>query len=566
MSAPPEHFDAVVVGSGFGGSVMTYRLAEAGRRVCLLERGKSYPPGSFARSPQDMKQNFWDPSRGLQGLYNVWSFRHIGAVVSSGLGGGSLIYANVLLRKDEKWFVKEDLANGGYESWPLTRADLEPHYARVEKEIGVNAYPFDASPFYDTPKTQAMREAAAALARSKPGQTTWGPLPLAVTFANSAGPPVPGEPIPEAIPNLHGRTRTTCRLCGECNVGCNYGSKNTLDYNYLTRALKAGADIRTRCEVRSFQPREGGRGYDVFYVRHQDGVTDTHHLPLQHATCDNLVLAAGTFGSTFLLLKNRAAFPALSPRLGSAFSGNGDILGLTLHSLNARTGAGRVINPSRGTVITSAIRMADALDGVGADGRGFYLEDAGYPEFVNWIAQTADVPGMLLRLWRFAVAWIRRRLATNPASDAGALFSALFGDGNLTRSCLPLLGMGRDVPSGHFTLNDGGFLDLDWSLAASNPYFERVRDTMRAVSTALDGTFQDDPTWYLSRLITVHPLGGCPMGKDPAEGVVSNNGEVFGYPGLYIADGSALPGPVGANPSLTIAACADRFADRLLGH
>ncbi|MEA2222547.1 MAG: cholesterol oxidase, partial [Solirubrobacteraceae bacterium] len=130
MSAAAEHFDAVVVGSGFGGSVTAYRLAEAGHSVCLLERGKPFPPNSFPRSPLGMKHQFWDPSEGLHGMFNLWSFDNIDAVCASGLGGGSLIYANVLLRKDEDWFVREEPGHGswkdGYEYWPVTRADLDP--------------------------------------------------------------------------------------------------------------------------------------------------------------------------------------------------------------------------------------------------------------------------------------------------------------------------------------------------------------------------------------------------------------------------------------------------------
>ena len=106
--------------------MLAYRLAEAGKSVCVLERGKPYPPGSFPRGPRELAKAFWDPSEGLYGMFNVWSFKGIGALVSSGLGGGSLIYANVLLRKPEKWFVKEDLAKGGYEYWPVTLDDLEP--------------------------------------------------------------------------------------------------------------------------------------------------------------------------------------------------------------------------------------------------------------------------------------------------------------------------------------------------------------------------------------------------------------------------------------------------------
>src|SRR5688572_27072519 len=101
------HFDAVIVGTGFGGSVMAYRLAEAGLRVCVLERGRAFPPGSFPRTPSGFAKNFWDPGEGLYGMYDVWSFKGLESLVSSGLGGGSLIYANVLLRKDEKWFVDD---------------------------------------------------------------------------------------------------------------------------------------------------------------------------------------------------------------------------------------------------------------------------------------------------------------------------------------------------------------------------------------------------------------------------------------------------------------------------
>jgi cholesterol oxidase len=126
-----EHFDAVIIGSGFGGSVMAYRLAEAGFRVCLLERGKPYPPNSFPRAPYDLGKNFWDPSKGYYGMLDVWSFKGSGALVSSGLGGGSLIYANILIRKDPKWFITENRDAGVYESWPVTYKDLEPHYERV---------------------------------------------------------------------------------------------------------------------------------------------------------------------------------------------------------------------------------------------------------------------------------------------------------------------------------------------------------------------------------------------------------------------------------------------------
>jgi cholesterol oxidase len=555
------HFDAIIVGSGFGGSVMAYRLAEAGLKVCLLERGKAYPPGSFPRSPHKMKSNFWDPSEGLHGMFNVWSFRGIDALVSSGLGGGSLIYANVLLRKDEKWFVKEDLQKGGYEYWPVTREDLDPHYKTVEAILAPQKYPIEHEPYRSTPKTIALRNAAERLGLE------WDRPNLAVTFANSGRPPVPGEPIEELRPNLHRLTRSTCRLCGECNIGCNYGSKNSLDYNYLTRAQRLGALLKTQCEVRSFAPRPGG-GYIVRYVEHlpenEHRPTDTSALPLKILTCDRLILSAGTLGSTFLLLNNRAAFPGLSERLGSRFSGNGDFLTVAFKGHQRSNGRRLplVVDPSFGPVITSYLRVPDALDG-GPGGRGFYIQDAGYPEFINWMVQTAEAPGAIGRFARFVGQWLLRLGGCAPQTNIGSDIAALLGDAATGNSSLPMLGMGRDIPNGNMSLREG-FLDVDWRMDKSSDFFKRVRDTMQDVAESLDATLIDDPLSYLRKVITVHPLGGCPMGRDPVEGVVDAHGEVFNYKGLYVSDGAVMPGPVGANPSLTIAALADRFADRII--
>src|SRR3954452_17768044 len=467
MSA--EHVDCVVVGSGFGGSVTAFRLAEAGRRVLILERGKAYPPGSFPRSPRTVKENFWDPSRGLHGMFDVWGFSGLDGLVSSGLGGGSLIYANVMLRKDERWF--DDPA----EAWPVSRADLDPHYDRAERMLGAQLYPLEHAPYDSTPKTLAFKAAA------EQRGLDWRRVPLAVTFANAGEAPIPGEPIREERPNIHGRTRLTCRLTGECDLGCNEGGKNSLDYIYLTAAWHAGAEIRTRCEVREFEPREGG-GWTVHYIQHDEdaeGVeTDTRALPRTTVTADRLVLSAGTFGSTYLLLRNRGALPGLSPRIGEGFSGNGDLLTFALRcSAEGMDGkrAPRVIDPAYGPVITSTVRVGDELDGDGSTGRGFYLEDAGYPEFASWMLQLLDTPRDLLSavpvLSRLVRHWAEHERETNLSDEV----SDLFGDCGLSNGLLPLLGMGRDVPDGKMSLKDGR-LEVDWRKhGASEEYFERVR-------------------------------------------------------------------------------------------
>jgi cholesterol oxidase len=549
-----EHVDALVVGSGFGGSVAAYRLAAGGRSVAVFERGHAYPPGGFARTPAEMGRNFWDPSEGMYGLFDAWNFRGMEGVVSSGLGGGSLIYANVLLRKDPEWFVHESpIPGGGYEHWPFSRADLEPHYDNVEQMMRPTPYPYR-----DTLKTVAMRESAEALGLS------YQLPPLAITFSPHPGAePVPQQPIdPAGYGNYHGTTRLTCSRCGECDLGCNLGAKNTLDHTYLSAARHQGADLRLMHEVRGFRPLDGG-GFEVRYVVHTDDGTgvSTKDLPLQRIRCTQLILGAGTFGSTFLLLRSRSSLPGLSPMLGKRFSGNGDLLTLLL---GARTSSGgnRPIHADRGPVITSAIRVPDRADGNGT-GRGYYVEDAGYPSFANWLIEFGQLRAVSRRGVRLLAGLVADRIRNTKRSNISAQLAAAMGDGRLSSSSLPLLGMGRDVPDGVMTLQDGR-LAVDWTLATSTGYFSALRETMRTLATHLDADFQDNPLWWLNRVITVHPLGGAPVGRHPQEGVCDSFGEVFGFPGLHVLDGAAMPGPVGANPALTIAALSDRACDRML--
>jgi len=548
-------FDVVVVGSGFGGSVTSYRLAEAGMSVCLLERGKPYPPGSFPRSPWETARNFWDPSEGMHGLWDVWSFRGLGGIVASGLGGGSLVYSNVVLRKDRSTFVKEDLANGGYEYWPVTYEDLEPHYARHEQMLTATPYPFDRPPYDRTYKTRAMQEASTQLGLE------WLLPPLALAFAGPDD--APGEPVRNDAPNLHGRTRLTCRLCGECNIGCNYGSKNTLDFNYLSLASLHGAAIKTRCEVKEFAPRAGG-GFTIDYVDHGDAVEGekrTIEPPRHRITADRLILSAGSFGTTYLLLKNRHAFPALSEKLGTRLCGNGDILMLAMKAKEDGDRP-RIVDPGFGPVITSTVRVKDEAEG--GPGRAYYIQDGGHPQIVNWMIETSYQLGVLRRLIRAALRLVKLWLRLVRRSEIGREIADAFGPATLSSTSFPLFSMGRDIPDGTMKLTSDGYLDVDWTTRRSKVFFGNVRKTGEQMAHALHADFLDNLPWYLGRSLTVHPLGGCPMGRNEQEGVVDSYGRVFGYPGLYIADGSIMPGPVGPNPSNTIAALSHRIAEQLI--
>lgn len=511
MEPPPdgEHVDVAVVGSGFGGAVAAHRLGEAGLRVAVLERGAAHPPGSFARTPAEAARNFWSPAAGLHGLFDYWSFRGIDALVASGLGGGSLIYANVLLRRDDDAFARE--------GWPVSAADLAPHYDRVERALQPVPLPADRG----VPKAQAFAAAGRRL-----GLEPFHP-PLAVAFG--AG---PGEPLGDD--NLHGVHRQSCRLCGECTIGCNFGAKNTLDLTYLSTAQ---ASLHPLCEVRQIAPRPGG-GYTLSYVAHEAGG------PPRTLTADRVVLAAGALATTRLLLRSRRALPGLGPALGTHFSGNGDFLAFC-------RGSRQELEAARGPTITTAVR-----------GEDWWLEDAGVPVFAAWLAQVTDVPRALWRYRRFAARYAPLKLGFNVRTDMSAGLAALFGGGRRSAGTLPLLGMGRDTPSGVLRLRRGR-LSVEWRTRESDAFFRRLRAAARAMAAELGGSYADNPMWWLRRVITVHPLGGAPMGRSPATGVVDPWGECFGHPGLHVTCGAAMPGPVGPNPALTIAAWADRAAERI---
>jgi cholesterol oxidase len=568
----PEQFDVVIVGSGFGGAVMAYELACRGLSVCVLERGKAYPPGSFPRSPLEVARNFWDPSLGHHGMFDLWSLKNLDAVVSSGLGGGSLIYANVLMRMPRAWFDGQH--------WPIPYHELEQDYKAVERRLG--AVPFPATLAPSIRKLREFRDAARGA-----GYTELEPAPLAVTFADPARDPhAVGYFFDDGNHNLHGLPRHTCRLCGECDVGCNQGSKNSLDLTYLSDALRCGATIRTRCEVRGIAPVSRDPGgprpyrYRVTYVSHGKapegvplqtyGEDAAPHLTPREIIADQLVLAAGSLGSTFLLLRSRAVFPGLSHALGTRFCGNGDrIVFLAPNRHGSRT-APASVERFLGPVITTIATRPGARES--SQGRQHILEDGGYPLLANWLFPLVNARHWITaRDGLFKAVRLLSELGRRPKrSDTGEeLVRTLLNFYSHVPELVPILAMGQDSPDGRLTLASGteNWADLegDWRAAGESAnYFAGLGQGLERLAAAARSKLRDWPLGRFNREITVHPLGGCPMGHSAATGVVDGYGEVFEYPGFFIADGSVLPMPTGANPALTIAALSRRFSRRVL--
>ncbi len=568
-----ESFDAVVIGSGFGGAVAAWRMQKEHPecRVLVLERGMPYPPGSFPRTPAEIASGFWDPHSSLFGMYEAWSFAHCKVLVCSGLGGGSLIYANVMLEKPADTFRYRDV-DGEEREWPIGLAELTDGYREVAARLLPTPLPeeYHSPPFGApaVPKTNEFREAV----RRAGGIGEPELAEIAVTFAGAGG-VEPGARIEGE--NLHGRVRRTCTLSGECDVGCNEGAKNTLDFNFLSEfALRCGGTIRCCCEAVAVTPSDEG-GYEVRYLQHldarelvlaraNDAVQAERDRALLHPEAVSrasvragvVVLAGGALGSTRLLLRSRPALPRMSGMLGSGFSSNGDAL-LFARECELPDGTRRVLAPSRGPTIT-----AYAHSGEGE--QSMWLEDAGGPVVSEWGWQLPAAGKVLPGLaWHAVGAGLARRLRGEapPGRVSGELSDAL-GDVGASESMLPMLAMGIDRPGGRMRLDHDG-LALSWDPAASSEHFKRAEEAAGEVADELEGVLWPRSGGMRARLrgTTVHPLGGCAMGERPSEGVVDRNGEVFGHEGLFVADGSVMPGPVGPNPSFTIAALAYRIGE-----
>jgi cholesterol oxidase len=499
-------FDVVVIGSGFGGAISGSRLAEGGRSVCILERGRRWDAADFPRSPSQIaRTGFWD---GQSGLIDYRAFTTMHVIQASGVGGGSLVYFNVHARPPASIFDDP--------RWPATIGpeSLDPFYRRVAEMLEVRPLAPPDGRRLPT-RTSAFLDACRATGRV--GEL----LPIAV----HTGPPRDRD----------GVFQLPCDYSGNCAIGCATGAKTTLDHNYLPLAERHGAVIRPGCEAHAIAPRAGG--YRVMF--RSAGRID-------HVDARSVVVAAGVLGSTELLLRCRdvtRTLPKLGPALGTGFSGNGDmLLAGALTDLD--------IDPGRGPSITAGVDVATPRQEA-------FVEDLGFPDPLLWF-----VEGMLANahptanVFRWAKLFLEGTLRIGGATQRIARERARLFGGGRTRGFLPYLGMCQDAADGRMVLDGSGRLDLEWDPRASRAAVRELDAAMRELSEAIGGEYLPSPLWDgLDQLLTAHPLGGCPIGDD---GVVDDLGEAHAYPGLFVIDGSIVPTALARNPSATIGALAER--------
>jgi len=542
-----SHYDVVVIGSGYGAGISASRMARAGRKVCILERGKELQPGEYPNTPlkadAEMQIQTEDCQIGSRtGMFDLHAFKDMSVFVGCGLGGTSLVNANVALRAEPRVFDDP--------RWPAefikdANTLLQDCYKHAEEMLKPNAYPEGSSPNYPfLKKTNALRTSAEKMGFKDKFHLT----PINVNFEDkTAG-------------NHVGVSQPPCNNCGDCCSGCNVGAKNTTLMNYIPDAWNHGAEIYCQCPVRHVKKTADGK-WAVYYQPLATG-REAFDAPLQFITADIVVLGAGTLGSTELLLRSKANGLAVSDQLGQHFTGNGDVLGFAYNSDTEIDGIGYGVNPARemlpvGPCITGVIDLR---------GEPFKLED-------TMVIEEGSIPGAVGPLCPPTFATFDDLLGvkhtSNPiGAEKRKIDSLIFGPYHgATKNMQTMLIMSQDDGKGTVVLENDKAV-VKWPGVGTEPNYIHANQNMDLASAAINADFIKNPMWAKevgNNLITVHPLGGCVMGDDATKGVVNHKGQVFAgtngtdvHKGLYVCDGSIIPRPLGVNPLLTISAASER--------
>jgi cholesterol oxidase len=515
-----EH-DWIVVGSGFGGSVSALRLAEKGYSVKVLECGRRYEDEDFARSAWQARRYFWMPKLGMRGIFRMTVFKDLFVVSGSGVGGGSLGYANTLYRPRDAFF--DDPQWGGIADW---RRELEPHYRTAERMLGVTEYPDEG------PADALLREYAEEIAVADSFK-----VPRVGVFFGE-----PGKQVEDPYFGGEGPPRTGCVRCGNCMVGCRYGAKNTLRKNYLWFAERLGVEVEAERMVSSIRPlgaADGSDGYEVISERSGGWLRKDRRT----VTARGVVIAAGPLGTNKLLAecRHRGELPRISERLG-------DVVRSNTESIQAVTTPDDSRDFARSIAITSSIypdpdtHIEVVTYGHGGDAisRLFtVMTGAGtrVTRPLKWMAALVRHPLRALRLlWPFG--WSRRTVIL--------LVMQTIDTAMRLQPKRRLLGRGIRLQSDQ----DPERPNPTFIPAAADAANWFARRTRGVPQSALTESVLNIPT-------TAHILGGAVIGPDPEHGVVDAANRVFGYSNLLVCDGAAVPANPGVNPSLTITALAE---------
>jgi cholesterol oxidase len=530
-------YDYVIVGSGFGGSVSAMRLAEKGYRVIVLERGKRFHDSEFPKTNWNLRKYLWLPVARCFGIFEMTFMNGLLALHGSGVGGGSLMYANVLMEPDDRLFKApawKHLAD-----W---KKELKPYYDIAHQMLGVVKNPRMFLP------DDWLKDVAADLGHPDSFQ----PTEVGVFFGKTGQ---EGVSFPDPYFKGKGPERTACNFCGGCMVGCKYNAKNTLVKNYLFFAEKMGVKIIPEAKVNNIHvitsekksindgEKESDARYEVTYSRSTSFLSRSE----KHIKARNVIISAGTLGTLELLFRCREvsrSLPGISPRLGDAVrTNNENILGVTTRRHD--------IDLSKGIAIGSVFSADDVTR----------VEPVRYPDGSSFIRvltaplidSGANIPMRILKtLWeiiRHPWDFLYSKFFSRWARLTSILL-VMQTEENLTRIRLgrSLFSMGRKglvikpEASQGFTAS---------KIAIANQVTRKLAQKMNGIPAS---SFTDS---LLNFPTTAHIMGGVPFGLTDRDGVIGLDFQVHNYPGLFVIDGSVIPANPGINPSLTITALAE---------
>jgi len=527
-------YDFVIIGSGFGGSVSAMRLTEKGYQVLVLERGKRFGDNDFARRSWNIFKYLWIPALRCFGVLQISPFRDVFVLHGSGVGGGSLGYANVLMGPTDALFD-----NPAWRSLADWKTILAPHYATARFMLGAVENP------RLFPSDGLVREIAAELGT----ESSFQPTTVGIFFG---GPDQEGQTLPDPYFNGEGPERAACQFCGGCMVGCRYNAKNTLVKNYLYFAEKWGAVIKPEAEVTDIVSLPADQPDGARYLVRYRHTTNWLGRSVQNVRARNVIVSAGTLGTLKLLLRCRditRSLPRLSPRLGEKVRTNSEsLLGATSRDLK--------VDYSKGIAITSIIHADDVTT----------VEPVRYPagsslmRFLSSPMHGANI-GVWVRLFKTLM-----RTLMHP----GDFLLTHILPGWARRTTILLVMQTEDnylqMKSGRslYTLFMKGMVSQPDAEHALPSQITIGHHVTRRFAEKIEGIPSGSVFESLLNVpVTAHILGGCPFGQNDEEGVIDLGCQVHNYPGLYVVDGSIMPANPGINPSLTITALAEYAMSRI---